>query len=323
MKLHIILASLLATSVCFAQGKPQLNGAGKPVDRGVMIWPATIYLQPDSSTARLATIDRGREVVVLERSTSDWVHVLATLQEATEEHDSKDVTGWIHNRGIVLSNTPDGDKILFGAAADAENEASKRAGRKGAAQDAIRLYFRAAEYFPNSPLAGEAMFRAADDRWQIERADVMSLPSARERDPNLRRGMDEDWMRQVMHKFPNTKWADLAAFRLLENKLCGDWQAESKCPEKEAELYEKYVQEHASSPSAPEALYDAAWRRACLVDIYPTENKPGKVAEAKQKALALAQRLISQYPQSDYASRAQTLLYMLQQGIPIYGSQAD
>ena len=323
MKLPIFILTVIAASVCFAQGKPQLNGAGQPIDRGVIVYPANIYLQPDSSTARLANVERGREVVVLERSTGDWVHVLATLQEATEEHDSKDINGWMRNRGIVFANTPDGDRIMFGEAADSEAEASRRGGRKGADRDAIRLYYRTAEYFPQSPLAGEALFRAADDRWQIDRADVMSLPSARERDPNLRSRIHEDLMRQVIKKFPNTRWADMAAFRLIENKLCGDWQAESKCPEKEAEMYEKYVDDHASSPAAPEALYNAAWRRACLVDIYQTENKANKSPDAKAKASALAQRIISQYPQSDYASRARTLLYLLQQGIPIYGSNVD
>ena len=67
-------------------------------------------------------------------------------------------------------------------------------------------------------------------------------------------------------KFPNTKWADLAAFRMLDNKLCGDWLAQSKCPEMESALYEKYVAEHPQSPKAAEALYLAAWRQAALIE---------------------------------------------------------
>lgn len=320
MKLHILLAAALFAATAFAQGKPQLNGAGQPVERGVIVYPGNIYLQPDENSQRLANIERGREVVVLDHSSSDWIHVLATLTEATEEHDSKDVSGWMHNKGVVFPNTPNGDRIMFGEAADSEAQASRRGGRKGADRDAIRLYWRCAEYFPTSPIAGEAMFRAADDRWQIDRADVMSLPSAKERDPGMRQSMNDDWMKQVIRKFPKTKWADLAAFRLIENKLCGDWQGESRCPEKESEIYEKYAQEHPDSPAAAEALYNAAYRQAALIEIYKTENKASNSPKAQNKATALAQRVTTQYPNSDYAARATTLLYRLQQGIPVYGS---
>ena len=320
MKLHIVLAASLLVSTAFAQGKQQVNGAGQPVERGVVVHPGDIYIQPDTAATRLDTIERGRELVVLEHGAGDWIHVLASVQESTQEHEGKDVTGWMRNRGVVFPNTPSGDRILFGEAADSEAQASRRGGRKGADRDAIRLYFRASEYFPDSPLAGQALYRAADDRWQIERLDVMSLPSARERDANMRQHMDEEWMRQVMRKFPKTRWADLAAFRLIENKLCGDWQGESKCPEKESGLYEDYVKDHPDSPAAAEALYEAAWRQAALIEIYKTENKSSKSPNALEKATALAQRVATGFPNSDYSSRAQALLYLLQQGIPVYGN---
>ena len=51
--------------------------------------------------------------------------------------------------------------------------------------------------------------------------------------------------------------------------------------------------EHSQSPAAPEALYDAAWRRAALIDIYRTEPNQKKSAESKDQALKLAQRLIA------------------------------
>ena len=101
-------------------------------------------------------------------------------------------------------------------------------------------------------------------------------------------------MKQVMKKFPDTKWAQLAAFHLIDNKLCGDWQGSSKCPDKEADLYEKYVKEHPKSPAAPEALYNAASRRAALIEIYKTEEQPKKSDQSKDQAIALAQQLISQ-----------------------------
>jgi outer membrane protein assembly factor BamD (BamD/ComL family) len=286
-------------------------------ERGVMVRVAQIYLSPDTNAPRIATIDRGREVAVIEKS-HDWLHVLASLSEPSELSEGRDISGWILDKGVVRATTPNGDKVLFGEAVASEQEASRRGGRKGADKDALRLYYRAAEYFPQSPVAGEALYRAADIRWQIDRADMLGRPSGR--DPSTRLyGIKEDLMKQVIKKFPHTKWADLAAYNLLDNKLCGDWQGESKCPEKEAEVYEKYADEHPQSPVAAEALFNAAYRRAALVELYKNDGKTNRIGDAKAKAVALAQRLIASFPQSDWAVRAQTLLYKLDQGIPTYG----
>jgi hypothetical protein len=290
--------------------------AGADAVRGTPIRVASIYLSPDSSSNKLGEIDRGREVVVLETS-RDWLHVEASL---TEE---KVITGWMLDKGVVRVSTPNGDKILFGEAVDSEDQGSQRHGRRGAAQDAMRLYYRTAEYFPNSPLAGEAMYRSADIRWQIDKADFMSRPSAKENDTWIREGIDEEFMKQVMKKFPGTKWADLAAFHLIDNKLCGDWQAASKCPEKEADIYEKYASEHPQSPALAEALYDAAWRRSVLIEIYKTEDQAKKSEESRGKAIALSQKAVAQATQGDWGARAQLLLFMIEQNIPTYGNGAD
>jgi len=130
-------------------------------------------------------------------------------------------------------------------------------------------------------------------------------------------------MKLVMKKFPGTKWADLAAFHLIENKLCGDWQGASKCPEKEADMYEKYAKEHDQSPSAPEALYNAAWRGSALIEIYKTEANQKKSEEAKNRALELTQKIVSQYGQSDWSLRAQSLMFYIQQGVPTFGNTTD
>lgn len=289
--------------------------------RGVMVREAQIYLQPDTSSSKMAQIERGREVAILEAPVRGYLHVLATLSENSETGERRDVSGWILDKGVIRATTPDGDKIVFGEAASSEAEASRRGGRKGADQDAMRLYYRCSEYFPQSPLAGECLYRAADIRWQLEKIDVMRRPSARQRDPQLRFGMDEELMKQVRKKFPHTKWSDLADFHLIDNKLCGDWQGQSKCPEKEAEIYEKYADEHPQSPTAAEALYDAAWRQAALIDIYPNEGKAGKVGEAKSKASALCRRISTTFPQTDWAARAMALAYQVEQGLPVIGSQ--
>jgi hypothetical protein len=282
-------------------------------ERGAMIREAVIYVSPDAKSLQLGRIERGQELVVLEPS-REWLHVTAELGP------EKTVTGWILGKGVIRASTPNGDKILYGEAADSEDQASRRRGRKGAGDDAARLYYRTAEYFPNSPLAGEALYRAADDKWQIEKEDVMSRPSAREQDPGLRGQMDDHWMKEVIKKFPGSKWADMAAFQILDNKLCGDWEGSSKCPNKEAEMYEKYAADRPQSPATPEALHKAAWRRAALIEIYKTEAEPKKSAEAKAAAIELCQRILDKYPQSEFANRAQRLLYLVQEEIPTYGN---
>jgi len=284
--------------------------------RGTPIQVGSIYLSPDSSSNKLADIDRGREVVILETS-GEWLHVEAVV---TEE---KIITGWMMKKFVVQGSTPNGDGIVFGEAVESEDQASQRHGRRGAAQDAMRLYYRTAEYFPNSPLAAQAMYRSADIRWQINKADVMSLPSAKEKEAYLRQSMDEQYMKEVIKKFPGTKWADLAAFHLIENKICGDWQGSSKCPEKEAEMYEKYASEHSQSPAVAEALYDAAWRMSALIEMYKTDGEAKKSDESRGKAIALAQKAVTQGPQSDWAARAQLLLFMIEQNIPTYGNGVE
>ncbi len=246
--------------------------------RGAMMRGAQLYISPDPTSAKLSDVERGREVVILETS-REWLHVTANVTE------KRTVTGWMLDKGVVRTSTPDGDKILYGEGVDSEDQASRRRGRQGAAQDAMRLYYRVSEYFPKSPLAGEALYRSADIRWQIEKSDVSARPSAKEREPFLREGMDEKFMKEVIKKFPGTKWADLAAFHLIDNKLCGDWQGSSKCPTKEAEIYEKYGSEHPQSPAAAEALYDAAWRWSALIEIYKTENESRNPRNPRVKRL--------------------------------------
>jgi len=311
-----LVAACFCTTLVFAQGP-----------RGTLVHAATIYVAPDKDSAKLGTAERGHEIVILE-TTHDWIHVEAILREPSREEadlgeEAKTISGWIDGKALVTANTPSGDKIIFGEAADSEDEASRRRGRRNAAQDAMRLYFRVYELFPSSPLAAEALYRAADIRWQMERIDVMTRPSAHDRDNYMRGQMDEEWMKLVVKKFPGTKWADLASFHFIENKLCGEWEGLPKCPEKEADLYEKYAAEHPQAASAPEALYDAAWRRAALIDIYRTQPNQKKSDESKAKALALAQKIIGDYSQSAWANRAQRLAFYIQQGVPTYGNSGD
>jgi hypothetical protein len=319
----VIFIAALAFALLFSVAHASADAV-----RGTLVHEETIRVSPNSDAAKLGEAGRGHELVIIETS-RDWAHVEAILSEPHRERDTdeevegKTITGWVSAKALVSMSTPNGDKIIFGEAADSEDQASRRRGRRDAAQDALRLYYRVYDLFPTSPLAAEGLYRAADIRWQVERSDVLTRPSAREKDAYMRGQIDEEWMKIVIKKFPGTKWADLAAFHLIDNKLCGDWQGASKCPEKEADIYEKYASEHEQSPAAPEALYDAAWRRSALIEIYKTEANQKKAEDSKGRALALTQKILSQYAQSDWALRAQRLAFYMQQGVPTWGNAGD
>jgi hypothetical protein len=206
---------------------------------------------------------------------------------------------------------------------DSELQAGSRGGRRGAAGDARRLYYRVYEYFPQSPLAGESLYRFADIQWQLDKEDIDTRKSRRSLDPVERPQVDEENVRLVEKKFPHTKWADLANYHRLENKLCTDWQAQSKCPEKETEYFTKYAEEHPDSPRAAEALYNAAYRYAALIDLYKSEGNAKKSEEVGPKAIALAQKVIAKNTSADWNARAQRLIYMVQNGVPVYGNAVE
>jgi len=293
------------------------------IERGTIIREAIIFVAPDPSAAKLSNVGRGREVAVIERSPG-WANVVATVETDPDQETERNVTGWIVDKGVITAATPDGDKIIFGEAVDSEAEASRRGGRKGSAQDAMRLYARLAEYFPTSPLAAESAYRSADIRWQIEAIDASTRPSAKQSDPSLKYQIDEQYMKKVIKKFPGTKWADLAAYRLLDNKTCGEWAAEAKCPEMEARLYMKYADDHPQSPKTPEALYKAAWRYSALIVIYKSNNDVKRAADSTAEATSVAKRILSQFPDNtDWSTRAQRLLYMVQNNIPTFGNMVE
>ena len=201
----------------------------------------------------------------------------------------------------------------------AEKAASESHAPARAAQDARLLYTRVALMFPQSPLAPEASWRAADIKWQLEKADVFSLPSAHEKENYLRPTINEDAMHKLEKMYPDSRWSDLAAWDMIDNKICGDWQGSTKCPEKEAEIYQKYADQRPDSPKAPAALYEAAYRMAAAGDIYEGSDDHKKADADRGKAIAIAGRLVSKYPQSEYADRGAGLIYKVQQGIPLYG----
>jgi outer membrane protein assembly factor BamD (BamD/ComL family) len=328
MRIPLISCSALLffpLSLAVGQPQPKIPNNGP---KATVVHETNLYVGSDTNSSRLAEISPGREIVVLEKN-GPWLRVFAnTDAEISHAQDAPvfgnqaaqtPISGWIEDKGVVNGETPKGDLVLFGVGASEEVAAGQPHAPPSAAQAARLLYQRVVELFPNSPLAPEAAWRTADIRWQLQKADIFTLPSAREKEAYLREQIDETEMRKIQKMYPNSRYADLAAWDMLDNKVCGDWQGSPKCPEKEAEMYEKYAQDRPNSPKAPQALYEAVYRRAVLTDMYGADNDDKKAAEAKAKAMSIADFLESKYPTSDYTARAAGLVYRLQAGIPIYG----
>ncbi len=327
----LLLATVCLPAVGQKKGKDNRSGYDRSA-RATVVHDAVVYIAADGTSQKLAVVTPGHELVVIERSGA-WVKVYANTDtpddedrdktpEFTTEEGMTPESGWVKDKGIVSPQTVNGDAILFGAAADLEDEASRPHARKGAAAGAHLLYKRVYEYYPDSPLDGEAAFRSADIRWQLEKSDISTLPSAKEQEAYLRPQIYEGEMKAIMKKYPG-KYAALAAYDLLDNKLCGDWQGLPKCPEMEAKLYLKYADQFPDSPKAAEAEYNAVYRSGVLVSMYTVDDDRRKAETAAKQTQALADEMRTKFKDSDWTRRAQSIAYRVGQGIPVYGTDRD
>jgi hypothetical protein len=292
-----------ATAAWFA-----LSAFAAAAERATILRSADLRTSPSASSEKIISVDRGTELTILEQRKADndaWMKVSIAVPGATRNEPAREVSGWLPATPVVPASAANGDQIVYGEAVDSEQQAEQSGGRKGAAQDAMRLYYAVAQLFPNSPLAAEALWRSADIRHQLDKAS--GKPG------------DDFYLDEVIRRFPKTKWADLAAFDLIDSQLCGDWNGLPDCPAKEAALFENYAREHPQSPKVGEAIFDAAFRQGIVADMYRMSNHKEKSAAAHAKALALAQELAGNAAQGEWGYRASDLIYKLQQNISLYG----
>jgi hypothetical protein len=331
------VALFLIPTTLLAQRKPQSadNRSGhERADRATLLHTANVYVTGDAGSPPITTITPGHEVVISSHN-GPWVNIFIDTDvpedsdpDTKPEFEDPNVThgpssGWIRDKGIVGPSTPHGDLLIFGMAAELEAQAAQPHPPAGAAAEAHLLYARVADYFPDSPLTPEALFRAADIRWQLDKADIATLPSSHEGDGMLRPKIYEGALKRVMKYFPNSPMAARAAFDLLDNKVCGDWQGLPNCPEMETQLYLKYADEYRGGPKSAEALYDAAYRQGVLVTMYTVDDNSKASGAAAKNCQAIADRLERDYAGSDYAARAASVAFRVAQGIPIYGTDRD
>ncbi len=110
-------------------------------EHATLVREATLYVSPGSTSEKLVHVERGRDLIILERTNIDnnqpWVKVYVTLVDLEKER-VRELTGWLPMKGVIATSTPSGDQIIFGEGVDSENQAEQRGGRKGAATDATR-----------------------------------------------------------------------------------------------------------------------------------------------------------------------------------------
>ncbi len=204
---------LLAAATAFAQKPLPRQQMPRNGTLATLVREANLYANPDDSGGPISDILPGRELVVAEKN-GKWLRVFANTDAPdTRESDvpvfgtegqAQPISGWMLNKGIVDINTPHGDLILFGAADDLEQQADVSNPPPHVAEEARLLYRRIVTMYPDSPWTPEAMYRAADIRWQLQKADASTLPSAHEKENYLREQMDEDEMRKVLKYFSGT-----------------------------------------------------------------------------------------------------------------------
>ena len=325
-----LLAVLLCTPLASAkEKKPQLR-APTAGPRATPLRVTWLYISPDTNSQKVSQVQIGREMVIVAKSGA-WLNVEANtdIQEETDDADTPEmgddnstpppITGWMQAKGVVTDSTSNADQVLMGAAAEEESLAATPEGPANAAQAARLLYTRLYEMFQNSQLAPEARWRAADIQWQLQKADAASLPSSKARQPYMHQQIDEDPLKKVIKFYPHTRWAALAAFDLIGNKLCGDWEGSAKCPENETEIYQKYADEYPDGPRTARALYEAAYRQAVLTNMYEASGDHNKAEKAHEQCRTLAQQLKAHFAGTDYALRAEMLVFKLDQNIPVFG----
>jgi hypothetical protein len=326
-----LIAALPASVLAQKKSKDQLSGYDRSA-KATVVHDTIVYVDPDDSSQKVTELLPGHEMVIIQHN-GPWVKVFANTDKPDEGDPDKTPefgndapvpdSGWVKDKGIVTPGMAEGDGILYGSAAGYEAQAAQPHAPKDAADEARLLYRRVYEYFPESQLAAQATWRSADIRWQVEKAGNADLPSAKEQEAYLRPQLYEGELKKVMKYWPGTKYAFLAAYDLLDNKVCGDWQGLPKCPEMEVNLYLRYAAQYPESPKAAEAFYNAVYREGVLVTMYQVDGEQKRADDAANKVQGMAADMKQRFGSTDWTWRAQSIAYRVKQGISVYGTDRE
>jgi hypothetical protein len=326
-----LIAALPASLLAQKKSKDQLSGYDRSA-KATVVHDTIVYVDPDDSSQKVTELLPGHEMVIIQHN-GPWVKVFANTDKPDEGDPDKTPefgndapvpdSGWVKDKGIVTPGMAEGDGILYGSAAGYEAQAAQPHAPKDAADEARLLYRRVYEYFPDSQLAAQAAWRSADIRWQVEKAGNADLPSAKEQEAYLRPQLYEGELKKVMKYWPGTKYAFLAAYDLLDNKVCGDWQGLPKCPEMEINLYLRYAAQYPESPKAAESFYNAVYREGVLVTMYQVDGEQKRADDAANKVQGMAADMKQRFGSTDWTWRAQSIAYRVKQGISVYGTDRE
>src|SRR6266567_4632197 len=154
-----VLAILVPGLVCASlhAEKQKKDNIQKPIagPRATALRLTWLYVSPDQGAQKVDRVQIGREMVVAEKS-GTWLRVYANTDaaEVSNERDTPlvgsdnmppPISGWMEARGVVVENTPDGDQVIMGEAANEEALASDPRGPAVAARSARLLYRRLVE----------------------------------------------------------------------------------------------------------------------------------------------------------------------------------
>ena len=141
---------LFVTSALFGQTKAQRQaGNYDKAARATVLHDANVYVAADADAQKVSLVTPGHEVVIIERN-GPWVKVFANTDinddaneddrnkpEFSEDANVTPASGWIRDKGIVGPTTSGGDTILFGSAANFEDEAEHPHAPKGADRKSV------------------------------------------------------------------------------------------------------------------------------------------------------------------------------------------
>ena len=291
---------MMAPAVLNAKTLPE-----KMPPKSVAIREGKLLLKPDTGSAVVGEIRPGDSVAIFERSPG-FARVFVKA------------SGWMVDKGMIALTDPKAPAVIFGAAAQLQEKAESAPGESDTAKDAARLFFQVYDNFPQNPLAAEALYRAADIKWQLDSAD---LPLSR--DPANRQFPDDHWLNKVKGQYAGTPWAARAAYVLLQKHFtCGDWVEKPGCIQKEINVYRDYLHDYPKSPLAADAAYQIVYRDGAAWSVYSDEgpqHDAGKAQQYAHETQEQAAAVASQYPGTDWAARAQLIAFEVAQGVPVYG----
>jgi hypothetical protein len=272
-------------------------GAAAMAGRAVVTNNQRLYREARLRSKAIGRLTIGEEVTVTGRQ-GDLLEISLPNQKA----------GWTLANGlIVLDENPHAAALLF-EAADSMAESNSL----DSWQAAARLFRMAAALATAGPYAAEAAFRAAELAWQAE---------IRQTGASSDKGSLAD-LAAVTRTYAKSPAAARAAFLLLRNSLCEQWDGTPGCPAAEVGLISDYLRQYPNSVHAAEARYAIAYRHAALVEIYLAKDKahfsPEKAVEHKAKALAASEQLAQDPVATLWRVRAERLIWSLQNNVGVY-----